>query len=176
MLDKVFVWFYDSFCLAYNWNANKLRSKLGYGPSLLMHKTLAYNIIEKGDWHPIPLRGGTRTPLLSAISYLVHIGDRQAIPILKNLFDRYTQESYWEKSWGSLCFSGGISASLYNHADYVPAIIQRQAGDALLHLMQDFEAREFIREMLFSEREFHSETIRVFTRFVETESSFFCCK
>lgn len=129
------------FILAYVLNAKThiTRRYLSGVAPIRMHTKLARRLVDEGDLHMLWLHSGHQVPLYNAVKYLEAIKDRDSIPRLKKLFQRYQ---------GLPNKSGRPLWQTYGPSDYIPQAIQTTAMKALLKILSIKEAKEFIKENL----------------------------
>lgn len=147
-----------------NFLGDCVRRVLGVGPEWKMHQRLARRLVDRGSWFMIPLTSGTQSPIFDAIDYLVKHRDRESVPRLERLFERYTKSIstlYQER------LHGGTVTYVYGPQNYMPLNVQLAAARGLLALLPHFKAKLFVARMLAVEHLGHLDerTIREFLAF-----------
>lgn len=128
-----------------NFLGDRVRHMLGVGPEWKMHLRLARRLVDKQLWFMIPLVSGTQSPVFDAIDYLVKKRDRESIPRLERLFEKYINGA---TTLHSERLHGGTVTYVYGPQNYMPLNVQLASGKALLALYLHRDAQEFVTRML----------------------------
>ncbi len=132
-----------------NFLGDIIRRTLGVGPEWKMHLRLARRLVDKQLWFMIPLTSGTQSPIFDAIEYLVVKRDRDSLPRLEALFQKYCgirNAIHRER------LEIGTVTYCYGPQYYVPLDVQYAAARALLKLYLPSDASQFLMRVLNHEK------------------------